>query len=252
MDYFIRFLMVLLLPFVAFASQSYSATSNTVTTFPGVSLPLSGTVSCAIFPTYSQNDGQFHILFESLSVGAVNQFSLIKGSANTIYLEIDNASGGSYIVIASAGSFVLPTSAWSVVSAEWTNGGDMFIYLNGMVIASSAANGVPPLSWTGTGTQSWSIGNRATGGFDQRGSEALVGLWNRILTQSELTGLSLRFSPSAVAPSGLVSDWDLTGGSLLDSVGGHTMMASGTTTGSDPTHINLGVGMSVTRHGEYH
>lgn len=245
MRHFFRFIISWIIPVVLSGSQSFTATTNTVVTSPGVSIPLTGTVSVAVFPTYSQNDGLYHIMFESILTAGVNQFSLIKGAANTIYIEIDNSSGLVYSPIAAPGSFTLPTSQWSVVTATWTNGGDIFVYLNGFVIASSSTSGVPSLSWTGTGTQSWSIGNRSTGGFDQRGSEALVGLWSRVLTQQEIVALSLRFAPNAIAPSGLVSDWNLTGSSLVDSVGGHNLTASGTSTGSDPTHINLGASASA-------
>lgn len=246
MHHSFKFLIGVLLPVALLGSQSFSSTANTLVTSPGVSLPTSGTISVAIFPTYSQNDGLFHIMFESLGSVGVNQFSLIKGSANDIYLEIDNSASTSYVVTAASGSYTLTTSQWSVVSVTWTNGGDMYVYLNGVIIASSAVSGTPPLSWTGTGTQTWSIGNRAAGGFDQRGSEALVGIWNRVLTNDELLGVSIFYPPVSVAPSGLVSNWTMAGSSLVDSIGGHNLTATGTTTGTDPSRLNLGTSVVIT------
>lgn len=236
-----RLLISFLMVASCYGAQAFSATTNTLTVTPGVSIPLTGSVSVAVFPTYSQNDGQYHIMFESYSgTPGISSLMLIKGNANTLYLEIDNNGGTVYSIIAASGSFTLPTSAWSVVTGIWTQGGDMFLYLNGMVIASSAASGTPPVSWTGTGAQPWSIGNRATGGFDSRGEVALCGLWNRILTQQEINGLILRFSAKLVAPSGLISSWDLAGASLVDTQSAYNLASSGTTTATDPTHINLG------------
>lgn len=252
MRYFIRILLAIILPLTAFGARTFSTSTDTLVTGAVTSLPLSGTVSLAVFPSNSQDDGIYHYYFEAFPGSGVNGLMIRKTAANTLCFLITNSAATNYNVCAAADTFSLPTSQWTVLTVNWTNGGDMFILLNGIIVASSSVSGVPALSWTGTGTQVWSIGNADVGTVDSHANIGLVGLWNRVLTEQECIGLSLRFSPHLVAPSGLLGDWDLTGGALTDSAGGHTLTASGTTTGADPTHINLGTGTSITNHGEFH
>lgn len=247
MRYFSKIILAVLIPASLFGSRTFTTSTDTlVVTSPGTSLPLTGTVSIAVFPTTSQSDGAYHYYFQVEPGGSLNSLVLRKTSANTLCLLITNGSGTTFNVCAGAGAYTLPTSQWSVITANWTNGGDMFIFLNGIIVASSSASGVGALSWTGTGTQAWSIGNASIGTVDMRGSASLVGLWSRALTQQEVIGLALLFAPSQVSTSGLISNWTLAGSSLLDSSSSHNLTATGTTVGSDPTPINLGGSTTVT------
>lgn len=212
-------------------SQTFTSTANTLIATTGITMPTTGSISVAVFPTYSVTDNQFHIMFESFGTSGINQFSLIKGNTNNLYLEIDNSSGVNVTASASSGAFNLPTSAWTIITATWVNGGVATVYVNAMQVAQSSGT----LSWTGTGTQTWSVGNRSSGGFDQRGNEALVGVWNRVLNAWEIIALTLRLTPTTVSTSGLIGEWDLAGSSVASNVGGVSLVSSGTTAGPDPS-----------------
>jgi hypothetical protein len=212
----------------AYASLTYTATTNTATAVI-TALGSTGSASAAIFPTYSQNDGLFHIIMEEYS-GGPSQFSVIKANANELFFQYVNSSGTMWSASAAAGTYTLPTNAWSVITITWQSGGFLQIYLNGVKLADSGAT---PLVWTAPPT-TWSVGNRAAGGFDQRGSEALVGIWNRVLTAGEITTLATFATPTVAASSGLLNEWDLVGSSVAAQVGGVPLTVSGTTAGSDP------------------
>jgi hypothetical protein len=215
----------------AYASLTFSATTNTATAVI-TALGSTGSASAAIFPTYSQNDGLFHIIMEEYN-GGPSQFSVIKANANELFFQYVNASGTTWSASAPAGTYSLPTNAWSVITITWQSGGFLQIYLNGVKLADS---GSTPLVWTAPPT-TWSVGNRAAGGFDQRGSEALVGIWNRVLTAGEITTLATFATPTVAAASGLLNEWDLVGSSVAAQVGGVPLTTSGTTSGSDPPTV---------------
>lgn len=220
-----KILLCLLLPFISLGSQTFTATTNTLLATVGSSLPSTGSVSIAFNPSYSQSDGVLHYIYETDVAGGF--FRIIHYSDNNLYFQIVNGTGNWGAMIS---TYVMPTGTWAVVTASWTNGAGISICFNAVQCSTSWIGG--SLAWSASNTV-WSIGNTTSGGNENAGLSALIGVWNRVLTSDEVSALSLFYSPSVVASSGLLHDWNLSGSSLIDSVGGVTLAASGTTTGSD-------------------
>lgn len=233
--YMRKILLALLLPFAAFASQSFTATSNTLLASVGASLPSTGSVSVAFYPTYSQSDGTLHFIYETDVTGGY--FRIVHDTSNLLVFSIVNGSGN---WSATVSTYTMPSNTWAVVTAQWANGAPLTLCFNGVFCQNVQFGG--NLIWTSSNT-TWSIGNTTAGGNDTRGLAALVGVWNRALTSDEVHALSLFYSPKVVAASGLLHDWDLIGSALTDSVGGITLTASGTSSSSDQSPL-FALGMS--------
>lgn len=183
--------------------------------------PTTGTISFAVYPTFSQNDSLYHILFE-INDGA-NFFQVLKGNTNTLYASWSGASSAT----AAASSYTLNSSAWNTITVTWASGGTMALYLNGTSVATVGS------TVTYSTTATWSVGNRATGLYPWVGNVAYGGLWNRVLTSGEIATVAGP-NPASSVSSGLINEWDLAGSSLTDSVGSMNLTASGPTVGSDP------------------
>lgn len=225
--------LALLFPILVLGSRSFTATSNTLLAAVGSALPATGAVSVAFSPNYLQNDGALHYIYETDVTGGY--FRIIHATDNSLQFNIVNASGNWSAFIT---TYTMPINTWTVITANWTNGGLMKICFNGVFCANTSIGG--NLIWT-TSNTTWSVGNNTSGGSDNRGLSGLVGVWNRILTQDEIVALSLFYRPGVVALSGLLHEWDLVGSSLSDSVGSVTLTNSGPTAGADqPPLFGLG------------
>lgn len=230
-------LLALLIPFLSFGSRSFTATTNTLLASVGSSLPSTGSVSIAFNPSYAQSDGVLHFIYETDVTGGY--FRIIHFSDNNLYFQIVNGSGNWGAMIS---TYTMPINTWGVVTVSWTNGAGISICFNGVSCSSSWLGG--SLIWTSSNT-TWSIGNTTAGGNDNRGLSSLVGVWNRALTVPEIYALSLFYTPSVVASSGLLHAWNLTGSSLTDSVGSVTLASTGTSAGADQAPLfNLGTVIS--------
>lgn len=123
----------------------------------------------------------------------------------------------------------------------FTTGSSIHVYKNGVLDdqpAGGYGNGVAPET---ASTGRWSIGGRY---YDDArnldGNIAQVGVWNRVLSQSEITSLALGNKPSG-CPSGLVFDFGADTSSLVAQTGG-TGTADGTSwSSSGPTLAGVDV-----------
>lgn len=224
-----KLLLLLLLCFTAFGSQSFTATTNTLLGSVGASLPATGSISIAFNPTYTQSDSLTHIIFETDVTGG--EFRIYHSGSNTLLFELVNSAGNWSATIS---TYTMPSNTWAVITAQWTNGAPLAVCFNAIHCQNAVIGG--NIIWVASNT-TWSIGNNTTPSNDTRGTIGLVGVWNRALTNDEVYALSLFYSPKVVAPSGLLHDWDLKGTALTDSVGGVTLAATGTTSSTDQSPL---------------
>lgn len=224
-----KILLALLLPFVAFGSRNFTATTNTLIGAVGSSLPSTGSVSVAFYPTYSQSDSTTHIIFEADVTGG--EFRIYHSGSNTLLFELVSSAGNWSATIS---TYTMPSNTWAVITAQWANGAPLAVCFNGVYCQNVVFGG--NIIWVASST-TWSIGNNTTPSNDTRGMIGLVGVWNRALTADEVYALSLFYSPKVVAPSGLLHDWDLVGTALTDSVGSVTLTASGATSSTDQSGL---------------
>lgn len=129
------------------------------------------TVSAWINPTYIESGWVFESNYFLLGVGDASFFGVGEGPA--IF------AAANYNPSYAAGSIQL--NGWSFVTAVWDNPGETRLYVNGQLVDTKALG-----SNEGGTVNALGIGN---GRFPLVGKLDGVGIWNRALTQSEVTEL---------------------------------------------------------------
>jgi len=225
-------LLSLLSAVAANASRGISGTG--VLSGPTTDLPLTGSVSIKEMHSWSQNDGNYHILFETYATGSSTFFQILKGADNTLYAAWGFSNGEQTASRSiAAGGYTLNTGSWNVITATWDAGVQYpVLYLNGTALGSGVGVGSGSAS---TSPHAWVFGNRFDGSFPWTGTIADIGVWNVVLTSGQVATLNVCGNHPSSVPGGLVNEWDLTGSSLNAQQGGVNLTATGTTTQSDPS-----------------
>ncbi|CAK0775255.1 hypothetical protein CCP3SC1AL1_770024 [Gammaproteobacteria bacterium] len=139
--------------------------------------------------------------------------------------------GSTDMIRAVAGSTVA-TGQWYNLIATWTGGITAYtnahIYRNGVEVSydvGNSQNGSTEVSHT----ENWCIGGRYSDDLrNTDGKIAQVGVWNRVLTSTEIANLAAGYAPDLAAASGLQFYFKGNTSSLVASPGG-TGTADGTT-----------------------
>mgnify|MGYP007083436724 CR=1 FL=1 len=126
---------------------------------------------------------------------------------------------------------VLTTGSWINLIAThdgvFTTASSINLYRNGVIETMSGINGATEAALTGK----WSLGGRVADDLrNMDGKIAQVGVWNRVLSSSEISDLASGYSPETVSSSGLKFYFRGNTLSLYNSVaGGGEGIADGTT-----------------------
>ncbi len=195
----------------AVASRQFQATTDTLTGAK-MTMPTTGSVSFAVNPQFTANDGLYHIMFELRDPSSPASFTIMKysdGSIGSSWFGTDAVPRPE----AKQSANGLTPNAWAFVTVSWANGGALNVYLNGQPFASAQG-----MVWQDTSKWQLSIGNRYSGGYDARSRIALVGIWSRLLTAQEIALLAAGATPS-LFPGSLLAEYDLTGASTAAQAG---------------------------------
>ncbi len=233
-----RALLILALLFAQAADAARGITGSTDKLVgPSTALPLTGSISVREYHTWSQNDNTLHILIETYT-GGDNYFQVIKTSDNHIAAVWSIASGALRIRYALTGDYTLNANAWNVITVTYTSTVNTYpiLYVNGTSVGvTDGPGGTGIVGSTSTSPDPWNFGNRGTGSFPWDGIVADIGVWNVVLSGSDVTALNACGAHPSAVPSGLVNQWNLAGSSLVAQAGGVDLTATGTTTEADQT-----------------
>lgn len=181
---------------------TFDSTTDRVAFTSSIAFPLTGSLAFWFKPTWAQNDGVEHNLFQMMENTNPALFQLVKVGDNSLYMGWYWGGVGDFRLVVPTASYTIIQNAWNHLAVTWDDAANVTrAYLNGALIGTPTS----VLQAFGSNRTRY-IGNAdpAITSTNAAADIAEFAVWNEVLTAAEITSGFRGFAPPLIRPTALV------------------------------------------------